>query len=65
MDLIGSKERKGPCKSFVLVRDFFFVIDFYRETVRILGDYKENKRKYDAEFQKINELSGTCIPREV
>lgn len=41
------------------------VIVFYRESVKILGDYKENKRKCDAEFHKINELSRTCFPREV
>ena len=41
------------------------VIVLGRESVKILGDYKENKRKCDAEFHKINEWSRTCFPREV
>ena len=33
------------------------VIVLGRESVKILGDYKENKRKCDAEFHKINDLT--------
>ena len=41
------------------------VIVLGRESVKILGDYKENKRKCDAESHTINEWGRTCFPREV
>lgn len=61
---MGSEERKGPGKSLPFASTGFSLL-FFIEKLAISGDYKENRRKCDAEFHKINELSRTWTPREV